>query len=42
MKIKIEDKELIIKYRQKQFLNDIYDNICENTLGMNLNEIHSL
>ena len=40
MKIIIEDKELIIKYRQKKDLKDIYDNICENSLGMNLNEIH--
>ena len=40
MKIEIENRELIIKNRQKKDLKDIYDNICENILGMNLNEIH--
>ena len=40
MKIKVEDKELIIKYRSKKVYKDIYDKICENTMGINLNEIH--
>ena len=39
MKIKIKERELIIKYRGKKYLEDINDKICENTLGMNLNEI---
>ena len=40
MKLKIEEREVIIKNRTKQNLNNIYDKICENTMGMNLNEIH--
>ena len=40
MKINVEDKELIIKYRSKKVYKDIYDKICENTMGINLNEIH--
>ena len=40
MKIKIEDKELIIKYRNKKRFSEIYDKICENTMSINLNEIH--
>ena len=40
MKIKVENKELIIKYRCKKVDKDIYDKICENTMGINLNEIH--
>ena len=39
MKINVEDRELIIKYRNK-YQKDIYDRICENTMGINLNEIH--
>ena len=40
MKKKVEDKELIIKYRSKKVQKDIYDKICENTIVINLNEIH--
>ena len=40
MKIKMDDKELIIKYKSKKVYKDIYDKICENTMGINLNEIH--
>ena len=40
MKINIEDRELIIKYRKNKYQNGIYDRICENTMGINLNEIH--
>ena len=39
MKIKVEERELIIKYK-KNYHQEIYDKICEYTLGMNLNEIH--
>ena len=42
MKIKMDDKELIIKYKSKKVHKDIYDKICENTMGINLNEIHIL
>ena len=40
MKFKIEDRELLIKSRKKKGLKDIYDKISENTMGINLNEIH--
>ena len=40
MKINVEDRELIIKYRKNKYQKDIYDRICENTMGINLNEIH--
>ena len=40
MKINVEDRELIIKYRKTKYQKDIYDRICENTMGINLNEIH--
>ena len=40
MKIYIEDREILIKSRKKKHLKDIYDKICENTMGINLNEIH--
>ena len=40
MKIKFEEKELIIKYKKKNILKEIYDKIFEDTMGMNLNEIH--
>ena len=40
MKIKIEDRELIIKYKSKKYHKDIYEIICEDTMGLNLNEIH--
>ena len=40
MKIKLEDKELIIKYRNKKGFSEIYDKVCENTIGININEIH--
>ena len=40
MKIKVDDRELIIKCRKKNNLKGIYEKICENTMGMNLNEIH--
>ena len=40
MKLKIENRELILKYRKKINLYEIKDKICENTMGMNLNEIH--
>ena len=40
MKIKMDDKELIIKYRSRKVYKDIYDKICENTMGINLNEIN--
>ena len=40
MKIKIEEREIIIKYRKNQTVEDLYDKICENTIGMNLDEIH--
>ena len=40
MKINVEDKELIIKYKKNKYQKDIYDRICENTMGINLNEIH--
>ena len=40
MKINVEDRELIIKYRKNKYHKDIYDRICENTMGINLNEIH--
>ena len=38
MKMKIENRELLIKYKKKK-PKDIYDIICEYTMGMNLNEI---
>ena len=40
MKINVEDRKIIIKYRKYKYQNDIYDRICENTMGINLNEIH--
>ena len=40
MKINIEKRELIIKYRKNKYQKDIYDRICENTMGINLNEIY--
>ena len=40
MKIKMDEKELIIKYRSKKVYKDIYDKVCENSMGINLNEIH--
>ena len=40
MKINVENRELIIKYRKNKYQMDIYDRICENTMGINLNEIH--
>ena len=40
MKINVENRELIIKYRKNKYQKDIYDRICENTMGINLNEIH--
>ena len=40
MKIKVEEREIIIKNRENKYHREIYDKICENTLGMNLNEIH--
>ena len=40
MKINVEKRELIIKYRKNKYQKDIYDRICENTMGLNLNEIH--
>ena len=39
MKINVEDRELIIKYRKNKYENDKYDRICENTMGINFNEI---
>ena len=40
MKINVEDRELIIKFMKNKYKKDIYDRICENTMGINLNEIH--
>ena len=41
MKINVEDREIIIKYRKNKYQrDDIYNRICENTMGINLNEIH--
>ena len=40
MKINIESRELIIKSRRNQNFKNIYYKICENTIGMNINEIH--
>ena len=40
MKINVENRELIIKYRKNKYQMDIYDRICENTMGINLNEIY--
>ena len=40
MKIKMEDRELIIKYKSKKFHKGIYEIICEDTMGLNLNDIH--
>ena len=39
MKIEVEERELIIKYKKK-YNYEMYDKICEYTMGMNLNEIH--
>ena len=38
MKIKIGYRKLIIKYSNNSIIN-IYDRICENSMGINLNEI---
>ena len=35
-----EERELIIKNRKNKRLKNIYEKLCENTMGMNLNEIH--
>ena len=40
MKINVENRELIIKYKKNKYQKDIYDRICENTMGINLNEIY--
>ena len=39
MKINVEDRELIIKYKKNKYQKDIYDIICENTMGINLKDI---
>ena len=40
MNIKYEDRELVIKYKKNKNHKEIYDIICKNTMGINLNEIH--
>ena len=40
MKIKYEDRELMLKCRKYQIFKDLNDKIIENTMGINLNEIH--
>ena len=40
MKIKYEERELTIKYKKIRYIKNLHDKICENTMGINLNEIH--
>ena len=40
MKINIESRELIIKSRRNQNIQNMHYKICEKTMGRNLNEIH--
>ena len=41
MRINVEDRELILKYKKRpKYLEELYYKIIENTMGMNLNEIH--